>query len=176
MTFITPKWFVFLSRTESRAVPFLLRHGADEAWFPVEKYWRTLPRGVRGKVEATRRIAPGYVFALLPQEPDWGSLIRSSTGKITGVICRDCLPLPVPERQMMQMMQVPRSLEIIRERERIAKTLFPGDRARVISVPFADWQVDITRVHEGIARFMVPFLGSQREVEHPITDLLKVPK
>lgn len=69
--------------------------------------------------------------------------------------------MPVSDEIMSRMAQVPQQLEILKQREIERRTIHPGDKVRIGSGPLEGWIVDISEVHAGIARFVLPLLGSR---------------
>lgn len=170
-----PAWFIFTTpaQSESAAAAWLQAQGVCECWFPVEVRWRRQPHGRRAKVKYSAPIVPRYIFAFLPAEPHWDVLFDRARGKLSGVVSRDGLPLAIPEAAILQMRHVPERLALIRERDRIARIVRPGDRASVTTGPLAGWTVDVESIHGGIARIVVPLLG-RSSVEISVANLARI--
>lgn len=149
-----------------------MKVGAVDAWFPSEVRWRAVSRGNRAKVKYLAPVAPGYLFALVSRQPNWGALFHGSRGKIQRVVTLDGEPYPVPERQLMAMQDMPGRIREVAERARRAREIRPGDKAEITSGPLAQWTVDIARINAGIAWFISPLLGG-REVAIPVEALRK---
>jgi transcription antitermination factor NusG len=163
-----PVWFAFQTPplAEVRAQAWLGARGV-EAWYPTEVAWRRLARGPRRRVKYLRTVVPRYVFARFVGQPQWAALRECRW--LSRVVGLEGRPLPISERTMAQMAAVPRRLEELRRREIEARTIRAGDRALVRSGPLAGWVVEVTEVHGGIARFVVPLLGAAAagiSVEH----------
>lgn len=170
-----PGWFIFTTppQAEARAAAWLREVGADECWFPVEERWRTEARGKTRRVSYLAPVAPRYLFAVLSFDPHWDVLFDRAKGKISKVIARDGVPLEIPEQAMLEMRQVPRRIEAMREEIRRASEIRPGDRAEIVAGPLAGWTVDVTRIHAGIAHFIVPLLG-RSEAKIAMGDMRKI--
>lgn len=169
-----PAWFIFTvpPRGEMPASAWLARNGVEETWWPTEtvltkhrfKPGKTIPR--------EKPICPGYLFAILPMRPHWDVLFVRSRKKLAKVVSHNGEPFPVPEAVIADMDRVPQRLEAIREAERAKRTIYPGDRAKVV-LGEIEWQVEVSRIHRGIAHFVLPLLGG-REVQAPVETLRKV--
>mgnify|MGYP006892225489 FL=1 len=91
---------------------------------------------------------------------------------LTHVVSRGSEPIPIPESTIIEMAQVPKRLEVIREAEREARKLRPGDKAR-LNIGGTEWTVQVEAIHEGIASFVLPLLGGH-EVKARVEDVRKV--
>lgn len=169
---IDAAWYIFNTKPQQEiaASAWLVKNGALDAWFPHEIGWRKIARGRPRKIEYLRRIAPGYVFALLGNEPHWDVLFREARGKLTRVVSHNSVPMQIPESSIAQMQHVPRRIEEIREAARQARMIRPGDKAEITDGPLSGWVVDVTRIDAGIAHFVVPLLG-ERETAIPVARL-----
>ena len=166
----TAAWFGFQTPPlkETSAQAWLEKRGI-EAWFPTEPRKRRLARGKRAFVEYDGKIVPRYIFARFTGYPQW-DVLRGCRW-LSRVIGVDGNPLPVSDDVMSQMEQVPQRLEVIRQRERDRRIISPGDRVRITSGAMEGWVVDVSSVHAGIARLILPqsLLGiseAQVEVAH----------
>lgn len=170
-----PRWYIFITAPQGElpAEAWLRRNGVPECWFPTEERWKRIPRGKVRKVKYLAPIVPRYLFVTLDKEPNWDLLFERSLGKLTGVVCRDGVPMPISERDMLKMQQVPATLFAIREKKRLATIVRAGDRVRVLSGAFEEWVVDVSRVHAGVAHVILPMLGLN-EVEVPVDRLARV--
>lgn len=169
-----PAWFIFITapQAETAAEAWLRRNGCEDCWFPSEERWRA-SRGRRRKVAYLAPIVPRYLFARLPMEPHWDVLFAEARGKITRVVSRDGIPLPVPEAAILQMQHLPERLAVIRETARRAAEIRRGDRAMITAGPLSGWIIDVAGIHGGIARAVLPLLGGT-EVEISEANLKKL--
>lgn len=170
-----PQWYIFVTapQGEVAAGAWLRRNGVPECWFPTEPKWRRVPRGKVRKVRYFAPVVPRYLFAVIDKEPNWDVLFARARGKLVGVVSCNGTPIPIPERDMMAMRQVPARLAAITEKRRIAAMIRPGDRVEIEDGPLAGWTVDVARIHAGIASIVIPMLGLD-EVKVPADRLRKV--
>lgn len=154
-----PVWFAFETppRAEPRARAWLEYHDV-EAWYPTEQAWRRVPRGPRRRVPYERAVVPRYVFARFTGTPQWHALQQCRW--LSRVIAIDGRPLPVSESAMSEMAKVPPRLSAMRRREEEARIVRPGDEVELLDGPMQGWVVEVAEVHQGLARFLVPLLGS----------------
>lgn len=165
-------WYVFQTppQKEVSAKAWFERRGV-EAWYPSEQRWRKMPRSRRKKAPYEARLVPRYVFARFTGHPAWD--VVQSCRWVSRVVGIDGVPLPVSDDVMAQMAMVPERLEAIRKREVEKRTIRAGDKARILGGVMDGWVVDVSEVHEGVARFIVPILG-QRETRMEVTRMMKV--
>lgn len=150
-----PLWYGFQTppQKETSAQAWLDKRGI-EAWFPTEHRKRKLARGKRAYVEYEGKIVPRYIFARFTGYPQWDVLRECRW--LSRVIGVNGSPLPVDDEVMAQMEQVPQRLEIIRQREKEKRTISPGDKVRIASGIMEGWLVDVSAVHAGIAKLILP--------------------
>lgn len=162
---IEPAWFVFVTppQAEGKARAWLERRGVT-CWYPSETGWRRQPRSRVKRVAYERRIVPRYLFARFTGRPVWHE-VRSCRW-ISRAVGHDGVPLPVSDEVMAEMAAVPQVLAQLRARQIAARTIQPGDRARVLDGPLAGWVVEVTEVRNGIARFLLPLLGGAEGEAH----------
>jgi hypothetical protein len=168
-----PSWHIFQvpPRGELPATAWLTRNGVSECWHPTETAYKRNRFKPGKRIPYERPVAPGYLFAVLPQRPHWDVLFARSRGKLLRVVSHNGDPVAVPEETIAAMAQVPQRLASIREAEAAKRRLNPGDKATV-SIAGIEWQVTVDRIHAGIAHFVVPLLGG-REVQAPVETLRK---
>ncbi len=168
-----PAWFIFQvpPRGELPASAWLARNGVAETWYPSETAFKRNRFRPNERIPYERAVAPGYLFAVLARQPHWDILFARSQGKLLRVVSHNGEPFPMPESEFGKMKQMPRRLAEIREAEIAKRTIHPGDKA-VVSVAGIEWTVDVSRIHAGIASFIIPLLGG-REVTAPVTALRK---
>ena len=159
-----PEWFILCTvpQKEEGAKAWLEKNGVAEVWWPTEPGWRFVPRSKRRKVPIQRRIAPGYVFAQFDREPVWDVIRDHGKAFVTGVVGREDRPMPIPEKVLAQMQQVPGRIEAMRkkaerEREESERATRPsvGEPAKVKAGPFAGFVVDVTSINAGIVHFLL---------------------
>lgn len=150
-----PLWYGFQTppQKETSAQAWLEKRGI-EAWFPTEPRRRRLPKGKRAFVEYDGKVVPRYIFARFTGYPQW-DVLRDCRW-LSRVIGVDGNPLPVSDDVMSQMEKVPQRLEIIRQREAEKRIIRPGDKVRISSGPMDGWIVDVSAVHAGIAKLILP--------------------
>lgn len=160
-----PRWYAFLTppRKEASAKAWLEWHGAD-AWYPVETRWRATPRAKVKRQPYEAVIVPRYIFARFTAEPAW-HVLRTCRflSRVVGV--EDC-PMPISDDTMAQIEQCParlneRRAEIIRNREERERRrrIGPGDKVMIRDGAMAGWIVDVSEVHNGIAKLASALLG-----------------
>lgn len=159
-----PAWFIFTTRPQGElaASAWLARNGALETWYPSETILTTNRYKPGKRIPKVIPVCSGYLFAVLPARPNWDVLFARAQhgGKklLTHVVSRGSEPIPIPESTIIEMAQVPKRLEVIREAEREARKLRPGDKAR-LNIGGTEWTVQVEAIHEGIASFVLPLLG-----------------
>lgn len=168
-----PQWFILVTppQKERKARRWLERIGIqpDDIWFPVTREW-VPASGARLKYEREVLLAPRYVFARFDRDPDWPRLFAAAPmGCVRGVVSRGEVPYAVPLRVMAQMATMPGRVAELRAAEEAAieaRRPRAGDVARLTQGPLAGYMVDITRVHAGLARFVMadgaPIQGEAR--------------
>lgn len=168
-----PAWHIFQvpPRGELPATAWLTRNGVAECWHPTETAYKRNRFKPGKRIPYERPVAPGYLFAVLPQRPHWDVLFARSRGKLLRVVSHNGDPVAVPEETIAAMAQVPQRLASIREAEAAKRRLNPGDKATV-SIAGIQWQVTVDRIHAGVASFIIPLLGG-REVQAPVETLRK---
>jgi len=127
------RWYVVHTHPqgESRALLNLQRQGF-EAYLPRCRKWR---RHARKSEIVAAPLFPRYLFVRLDRAQDRWRPIFSTFG-VSGLVCRDSLPVPVPEG----------IIEAIAAREDAQKFVDltrqadfrRGDRVQVMAGPFAD--------------------------------------
>lgn len=167
-----PRWFVLLPLPQCEAkVQAWLQVRGVESWYPTETGWRINPH-LHRKEKFTRRIAPGYLFARFEAAPNWPALFHSRHE--LRVVSMADRPAPITDDTMAEMQEVPHRLAEMRLRSIEARTIKPGDKARVTEGAFEDWRVDVTQVNLGIARFIIGLFGADREMEIEVSRLEKI--
>lgn len=157
---VEPQWFIFQTppRKEISATAWLARRGV-EAWHPTVTKIRRIPRSKIKSKAYEAPCAPRYLFARFTGRPQWH--ILKTCRWITRVVGVEDRPMPVSDEIMSRMAQVPQQLEILKQREIERRTIHPGDKVRIGSGPLEGWIVDVSEVHAGIARFVLPLLGNR---------------
>lgn len=159
-----PAWFIFTvpPRGELPAAAWLSRNGAPETWYPSETIYTRNRYSPGKRIPRVVPVCSGYLFAVLPARPHWDVLFARAQhgGKklLTHVVSRGADPIAIPESVIAEMAQVPQRLETIRQAEREARRIKPGDRAE-IKIGGIPWVVQVEAIHEGIASFILPLLG-----------------
>lgn len=148
-----------------------VEHRGLEAWYPSETRWRRIPRGKRKRAPYEARIVPRYIFVRFPAAPNWSEIRRCRW--LSRVIGVGGNPLPITDLVLSEMEGVPANLEAIRKREAFRRIIRPGDRVRIKSGAMVDYVVEVSDVHAGIARFIIPLLGD-KEMTIETTRLTKV--
>lgn len=168
-----PAWFIFQvpPRGELPASAWLARNGASEVWYPTETAFKRNRFQPGKRIPYDRPVAPGYLFAVLPARPHWDVLFDRSRKKLSHVVSHNGEPVAVPESVIASMAQVPQRLAVIREAEQAKRMIKPGDKVAV-QIGGVEWTVEVSRIHAGIASFIVPLLGG-REVQAPVDTLIK---
>lgn len=169
-----PAWHIFTvpPRGEPPASAWLTRNGVPEVWYPSEQAFKRNRFKPNERIPYQRPIAPGYLFAVLSQEPHWDVLFARSRGKLSKVVSHNGLPLAVSDDVINNMAQVPQRLETIRDAERAKRTISKGDKAEVM-IAGTSWTVEVESVHAGIASFILPFFGGKTATS-PLHEMKKV--
>lgn len=168
-----PAWHIFTvpPRGELPATAWLTRNGVAECWHPTETAFKRNRFKPGKRIPYERPVAPGYLFAVLPQRPHWDVLFARSRGKLLKVVSHNGEPVPIPEAEMAKMKHLPQRLAAIREAEAAKRRINVGDKV-ALQIGGVEWQVTVDRIHAGIASFIVPLLGG-REVQAPVDTLRK---
>lgn len=170
-----PAWHIFTvpPRGELPATAWLTRNGVSECWHPTEPAFKRDRYKPGKRTPYDRPVAPGYLFAVLPQRPHWDVLFARSRGKLLKVVSHNGEPVPVPECEMAKMQKLPLRLAAIREAEMQKRIIRPRDKVAV-TIAGVEWTVEVDRIDAGIASFVLPLLGG-REVHAPVESLRKQP-
>lgn len=161
-----PVWYVFgTPAMKERNAEAWLNHRGLEVWYPREKAWRHNPRGVRKKVPYMRLIVPRYVFVQFTGEPVWHVVRKCPWLSYVVGTPNGEEPMPISDRVMAQMEQVPQRLEKMRREAEERRRVRPGDRVKVIQGAATGWIVSVTEVHAGIARYIAGPLKGEVPVE-----------
>lgn len=172
------RWYALVTRPqrEDRALVWLGRQGVT-CWYPTVQRYR---RHGRRRVAVAQRLAPGYLFARFQGEPRWDVLFDGEPGGryLRGVVGRGGFAVPIPDAAMAEVRGLPQRLleseaEML-ERARRAARIEPGCRVRVVAGALEGWVVEVSAVHAGVARLVVPLLASEREVSCPVMDLARI--
>lgn len=168
-----PAWFIFTTppRGELPASAWLTRNGVAECWHPTETAFKRNRFKPGKRIPYERPVAPGYLFAVLPQRPHWDVLFARSRGKLLKVVSHNGEPVAISEDIIARMHQVPQRLAAIREAEAAKRRINVGDKVS-LQIAGVEWQVTVDRIHAGIAHFIIPLLGG-REVQAPVETLRK---
>ncbi len=167
-----PVWHCFWTppRKEAAAIAWLDLRGVH-GWRPVETRWRRITRGKRRKVEYLASVVLRYVFARFSGKPQW-DVLRGCRW-ITGIVGVGGRPACITDDALSKMAAVPETLAALREARRAAREITAGCKATIIDGAMAGWVVDIARVSDGMAAFLVPLLGAD-EALVPVDRLMKV--
>lgn len=168
-----PTWYIFTvpPRGELPATAWLTRNGVAECWHPTEQAFKRDRFKPGKRIPYERPVAPGYLFAVLPQRPHWDVLFARSRGKLLKVVSHNGQPVPIPESEIEKMAQLPQRLAVIREEEMQRRIIRPRDKVAV-TIGGIEWTVEVDRIDAGIAHFLLPLLGG-REVQAPVETLRK---
>lgn len=120
----------------------------EEILVPMEKVVE-VRRG--RKVDAERKFFPGYVLVKMEMTNDAFHLIKD-TPKVTGFLGSDQKPMPIPEREAMQILhQVQEGVE----RPKPSVSFEVGEQVRVSDGPFASFNGLVEEVDDERARLKV---------------------
>lgn len=103
------------------------------------------------KVDAERKFYPGYVLVKMEMTDDAYHLIKN-TPKVTGFLGSDNKPVPIREREAMQILQ---QVEEGVERPKPSITFEVGEQVRVADGPFASFNGLVEEVDEERSRLKV---------------------
>lgn len=171
---IDPCWFIMTTppQKEPAAKAWLERNGALEVWYPTVEAWRKMPRGRRKQVPYQKLVAPRYAFMHVDRQPQWDVLFEGARGRVSGVVGYHETPLVIKESVIAGMALVPENIEKQRqeheaERQAYLASLRPqaGGRAELTVGPFSGYIVDVTRIHAGIAHFVIGSIPGTAAVE-----------
>lgn len=166
-----PTWYVLRTIRQQWAANWLEANGV-EAWYPTTSRWHNrVVQGRQRRVEVTRPVISGYVFAAFRGVPIWHEIRERSFGRITGVLCgSDGFPRVFRDAEMMQMTTIPHRLKEMREAEEDKKRLKAGSEA----IHPAFGRVKVKGVDGQLATFIAPMFGAEREITVEIIALEKV--
>ncbi len=120
----------------------------EEILVPMEKVVE-VRRG--RKVDAERKFFPGYVLVKMEMTNDAYHLIKN-TPKVTGFLGSDQKPMPIPEREAMQILhQVQEGVD----RPKPSVSFEVGEQVRVSDGPFASFSGLVEEVDDERARLKV---------------------
>jgi transcription antitermination factor NusG len=164
-----PLWFGFCNlKGGDRAARAQLEADGVTAWFPTKIVHHRIARGPNRTCQVERSVIGGYVFGLFTGFPQWDLLAK----KVGQVIAQGGKPYAIPERAMTEMADMPHFLASRMAAIREANTVHPGDMARICDGVAAGWTVQVTAIHNGVARYFIPLLGG-RETEIAVDRLQK---
>ena len=120
----------------------------EEILVPMEKVVE-VRRG--RKVDTERKFFPGYVLVKMEMTNDAYHLIKN-TPKVTGFLGSDQKPMPIPEREAMQILhQVQEGVD----RPKPSVSFEVGEQVRVSDGPFASFSGLVEEVDDERARVKV---------------------
>ncbi len=120
----------------------------EEILVPMEKVVE-VRRG--RKVDAERKFFPGYVLVKMEMTNEAFHLIKD-TPKVTGFLGSDQKPMPIPEREALQILhQVQEGVD----RPKPSVTFEVGENVRVSDGPFASFSGIVEEVDDERARLKV---------------------
>jgi transcription termination/antitermination protein NusG len=120
----------------------------EEILVPMEKVVE-VRRG--RKVDAERKFFPGYVLVKMEMTNEAFHLIKD-TPKVTGFLGSDQKPMPIPEREALQILhQVQEGVD----RPKPSVTFEVGEQVRVSDGPFASFSGLVEEVDDERARLKV---------------------
>ncbi|MBH0237536.1 transcription termination/antitermination protein NusG [Methylobrevis albus] len=103
------------------------------------------------KIDAERKFYPGYVLVKMEMTDEAYHLIKN-TPKVTGFLGSDNKPVPIREREAMQILQ---QVEEGVERPKPSITFEVGEQVRVADGPFASFNGLVEEVDEERSRLKV---------------------
>ncbi|SON55044.1 Transcription termination/antitermination protein [Hartmannibacter diazotrophicus] len=120
----------------------------DQILVPTEKVVE-VRRG--RKVDAERKFFPGYVLVHMEMTDEAYHLIKN-TPKVTGFLGSDNRPVPIPDREAMQILQ---QVEEGVDRPKPSISFEIGEQVRVADGPFASFNGLVEEVDDERARLKV---------------------
>jgi transcription antitermination factor NusG len=108
------------------------------------------------RIPRIKAVASGYLFVRLHRRPIWDFLFSQSRGKISDVMRIGERPVALADSDLMQMREVPKRLQSMREAIEDAKRVKPGDTVTIMAGGFTGWQVKVDDVTAGVIRFTAP--------------------
>lgn len=168
------RWYCFQTTPQKEASAqawFRLRR--LEAWFPTITKHRRIPRGRVKTKPYEARVVPRYIFVRFDGEPRWHVVRRCPY--ITRVVGVEDRPLPISDDVMMDVKGCKAYLQRQRDEqaeldqaeiEKLAARFMvaEGERAEVVSGPFAGYIADVRSVRGQVVRFVIPAL-SEMEIQ-----------
>lgn len=141
----------------------------EEVLVPSEKVVEVV-RGKRKEVE--RKLFPGYVLVKMDLTDDAYHLIKN-TPKVTGFLGSGNKPMPIPEREALQILQ---AVQEGVDRPKPSITYEIGEQVRVSDGPFASFNGFVEEVDEERARLKVAvsIFGRATPVELEYTQVEKL--
>jgi len=141
----------------------------EEVLVPSEKVVEVV-RGKRKEVE--RKLFPGYVLVKMDLTDEAYHLIKN-TPKVTGFLGSGNKPMPIPEREAMQILQ---AVQEGVDRPKPSVTYEIGEQVRVSDGPFASFNGFVEEVDEERARLKVAvsIFGRATPVELEYTQVEKL--
>lgn len=141
----------------------------EEVLVPSEKVVEVV-RGKRKEVE--RKLFPGYVLVKMDLTDEAYHLIKN-TPKVTGFLGSGNKPMPIPEREALQILQ---AVQEGVDRPKPSVTYEIGEQVRVSDGPFASFNGFVEEVDEERARLKVAvsIFGRATPVELEYTQVEKL--
>jgi transcription antitermination factor NusG len=177
-----PRWHALLTvaQGEYRAKDWLLRRGAVDAFYPVQRNRQCF----KGRwMERETRYLPGYLFVKFAGEPYWARIFGEDSPYI-----RDAIRLS-PDRFGVRWPGILTSSTIEKihamrdngspliQHWHEASQIRPGNRVRIIKGPLQDvGETQVVSIASGNAKLEIVMLGASRSVDVPLELLEKVPE
>ncbi|ODN68933.1 transcription termination/antitermination protein NusG [Methylobrevis pamukkalensis] len=141
----------------------------DQVLVPTEKVVE-VRRG--RKVDSERKFFPGYVLVHMDMTDEAYHLIKN-TPKVTGFLGSDNRPIPISDREAMQILQ---QVEEGVERPKPTVTFEIGEQVRVADGPFASFNGHVEEVDDERSRLKVAvsIFGRATPVELEFAQVEKV--
>ena len=124
------------------------------------------------KVEAERKFFPGYVLVKMDLTDEAFHFIKN-TPKVTGFLGADNKPMPISEKEAMQILQ---QVQEGIERPKPTISFEVGEQVRVSDGPFASFNGTVEEVDDARSRLKVAvsIFGRATPVELEFTQVEKV--
>lgn len=138
------RWVVATCRAGSEeSIADELRDQNIDSWCPLGRFRKRPRRGLKS-VDYFRPLFRGYLFArVVPCHEAYAGLLCAS--RLLTLMGRDGKPYIMPERLMNALMLATKKHEYLQEDE-VSIPYSPGDTVRVLSGPFASFQMIVRSV------------------------------
>ena len=128
------------------------------------------------KVQAEKRVLPGYVLVNMDLNDDAWGVVKNTPG-VTGFVGSGAKPMPMSRKEVEQFLAVkPEGAEAAPKKARPSTLFSEGESVRVKEGPFADFTGQINEINEDQMKLkvLVNIFGRETPVELEFSQVAKL--